>query len=63
MGRMVVVEGKSVYNGVAIGKVFVYKKAEKIIKKEIITDTAAEIVRLPLPWQLQNAQLLQQYLL
>lgn len=45
MGRMVVVEGKSVYNGVAIGKVFVYKKAEKIIKKEIITDTAAEIVR------------------
>ena len=45
MGRMVVVEGKSVYNGIAIGKVFVYKKAEKIIKKEIIEDTVAEVVR------------------
>ena len=42
---MLVREGKSVYKGVAIGKVFVFKKAEKNIKKELIEDTAAEIVR------------------
>ena len=45
MGRMVVVEGKSVYKGISIGKIFVYKKAEKNIKKEIIVDTVAEVVR------------------
>ena len=42
---MLVREGKSVYKGVAIGKVFVFRKAEKNIKKELIEDTAAEIVR------------------
>ncbi|MBR2037780.1 MAG: phosphoenolpyruvate--protein phosphotransferase, partial [Lachnospiraceae bacterium] len=45
MGQMLVGKGKSVYKGIAIGKVFVYKKAEKIIKKEIIEDAAAEVVR------------------
>lgn len=45
MGQMLVREGKSVYKGVAIGKVFVFKKAEKIIKKESVEDTAAEVVR------------------
>ena len=45
MEQMLVREGKSVYKGVAIGKVFVFKKAEKAIKKEIVEDTAAEIVR------------------
>ena len=45
MGQMLVREGKSVYKGVAIGKVFVFKKAEKNIKKEIVEDAAAEIVR------------------
>ena len=42
---MLVREGKSVYKGVAIGRVFVFKKAEKNIKKELVEDTAAEIVR------------------
>ena len=45
MGRMLIGKGKSVYKGIAIGKVFVYKKAEKMIKKEIIEDTVAEVVR------------------
>ena len=45
MGRMLVGKGKSVYKGIAIGKIFVYKNAKKNIKKEIIEDTAAEVVR------------------
>lgn len=45
MEQMLVREGKSVYKGVAIGKIFVFKKAEKNIKKEIVADAAAEIVR------------------
>lgn len=45
MEKMLNREGKSVYKGVAIGKIFVFKKAEKVIKKEIIEDTAAEIIR------------------
>lgn len=45
MGQMLVREGKSVYKGVAIGKVFVFKKTEKNIKKEIVEDVATEIVR------------------
>lgn len=45
MGRMLIGKGKSVYKGISIGKIFVYKKAEKNIKKEIIEDTAAEVVR------------------
>lgn len=42
---MIVREGKSVFKGVAIGKVFVYKKADKAVHKEEITDTAAELAR------------------
>ena len=45
MGNMLVRKGKSVYKGVAIGKIFVFKKAEKDIKKEIVEDVSAEIVR------------------
>ncbi len=45
MEQMLVREGKSVYKGVAIGKVFVFKKAEKNIKKELVEDASAEIVR------------------
>ena len=45
MGRMLIGKGKSVYKGISIGKIFVYKKAEKNIKKEIIVDTVAEVVR------------------
>ncbi len=42
---MIVREGKSVFKGVAIGNIFVYKKAEKAVTKETISDTAAELIR------------------
>ena len=35
MGRMLIGKGKSVYKGISIGKIFVYKKAEKNIKKKL----------------------------
>ncbi len=42
---MIVREGKSVCKGVAIGKVFVYKRAEKAVIKEQIEDVSAELAR------------------
>lgn len=42
---MIVREGKSVFKGVAIGNIFVYRKAEKAVSKEQIEDTAAELAR------------------
>lgn len=42
---MEVRQGKSVFAGVAIGKVFVYKKAEHVVTKSEITDVEAEIAR------------------
>lgn len=42
---MIVREGKSVFKGVAIGKIFVYRKAEKAVTKETVEDTAAELAR------------------
>ena len=42
---MIVCQGKSVYKGVAIGKVFVYKKADNTIEKYQIEDAAAEFER------------------
>lgn len=42
---MIVREGKSVFKGVAIGSVFVYRKAEKAVNKVQIEDTAAELAR------------------
>ena len=42
---MIVREGKSVFKGVAIGKIFVYKKADNAVKKETVADTAAEWAR------------------
>lgn len=42
---MIVREGKSVFKGVAIGSIFVYKKAEKAVSKESIQDTSAELAR------------------
>ena len=38
-------EGKSVFGGVAIGKVLVYKKGEQQVKRQRVTDTQAEIQR------------------
>lgn len=42
---MIVREGKSVFKGVAIGSIFVYRKAEKAVSKEQIEDVAAELDR------------------
>ena len=38
-------QGKSVFAGVAIGKLFVYKKAAQVVDKRTIEDTQAEIDR------------------
>ena len=42
---MLVKEGKSVFNGVAIGKIFVYRKADKAVSQNQVKDTAAEMAR------------------
>ena len=42
---MIVREGKSVFKGVAIGSIFVYRKAEKAVNRVEIEDTAAELAR------------------
>lgn len=42
---MIVREGKSVFKGVAIGSIFVYRKAEKAVEKVQVEDTAAELAR------------------
>ena len=42
---MVSCSGKSVLKGIAIGKVYLYKKQEYVLKKETITDTEAELTR------------------
>ena len=42
---MLVNEGKSVFNGVAIGKIFVYRKADKAVSQNQVEDTAAEMAR------------------
>ena len=39
------IEGKSVYSGVAIGRLAVYHNAEKQVKREKITDIQREIAR------------------
>ena len=38
-------QGKSVFSGVAIGKLFVYKKAKQVVDKKTIEDPAAEVAR------------------
>ena len=42
---MITCQGKSVFSGVAIGKIFVYKKADNTIEKYQIEDAAAEFER------------------
>lgn len=42
---MEVLNGKSVFNGIAIGKISIYNKDDGQVKREKITDTAAEIQR------------------
>ena len=43
--KMITCQGKSVFSGVAIGKIFVYKKAENAVEKYQIEDPAAEFER------------------
>lgn len=38
-------QGKSVFSGVAIGKLFVYKKAKQVVEKRTIEDPKAEVER------------------
>lgn len=40
-----VLEGKSVFGGIAIGRLFIYNKKENQVKREKITDVEAEITR------------------
>lgn len=42
---MQIYNGKSVFGGIAIGKISVYKKSEQQVKRVKITDTEAEIAR------------------
>ncbi len=42
---MIVRKGKSVFKGVAIGRIFVYKKAGKVINKETVENVVAELER------------------
>lgn len=42
---MLVREGKSVYKGVAIGNIFVYRKAEKAVSRYEVEDTQEELKR------------------
>ena len=39
------IQGKSVYSGVAIGRLAIYRKSENRVKREKITDTAKEVKR------------------
>lgn len=42
---MNILEGKAVFEGIAIGKIAVFKKAEKLVRREKITDIENEINR------------------
>ncbi|MBR1772372.1 MAG: phosphoenolpyruvate--protein phosphotransferase [Eubacterium sp.] len=42
---MIILEGKAVFEGVAIGRLSIYKKAEQSVKREKVTDVEAEIER------------------
>ena len=42
---MIIYEGKAVFEGVAIGKLSVYKKSEQSVKREKVADVEAEVKR------------------
>ena len=42
---MKVLEGKSVYGGIAIGRISIFDKGDRQVKRISIEDTAAEIRR------------------
>lgn len=42
---MIICSGKSVLKGVAIGKIYFYKKQEYVLEKKTVADTEAEVAR------------------
>lgn len=42
---MIILEGKSVFGGVAIGRLKFYKRSEVTVKRSHVEDTAAEVQR------------------
>lgn len=42
---MIVCSGKSVFEGIAIGPIHVYKKEEQSVKRTKVTDLDAEVAR------------------
>ena len=42
---MVVLDGKSVYGGIAIGRISIFDKGESQVKREVVDDVPAEIDR------------------
>ena len=54
-------QGKSVGNGVAIGKIFVYKKGELQVKRYRVEDVTAEVVRFRKAQEVSIGQLQELY--
>ena len=54
---MIICSGKSVLKGVAIGKIYLYKKQEYVLEKKQIEDTEAEIARFELAKETATQQL------
>ena len=54
---MITCQGKSVFSGVAIGKIFVYKKADNTVEKYQVEDAAAEFERFKAAQAKANTQL------
>ena len=42
---MIIKEGRAVFEGVAIGKLSVFKKSEQTVKREKVEDVEAEVKR------------------
>ena len=42
---MIISKGKSVCDGIAIGKIFIYKKSDSSVTRAVVTDTQAELQR------------------
>ena len=54
---MIICSGKSVLKGVAIGKIYLYKKQEYVLEKKQVEDTEAEIARFELAKETATQQL------
>ncbi len=54
---MIILEGKAVFEGVAIGRLSIYKKTEQSVKREKVEDTDAEIKRYEAAREMATEQL------